>query len=106
MTKKIDKVFDKDEPATDFRFNKEVADVFDDMVSRSVPYYEEMQRMTAELARISRATRPTSTTSAAPPAPPCSFWTGVISHPNVTLIGIDNSEEMLGRRARSSTRAA
>lgn len=34
----------------DFKFNKTVVSVFDDMVSRSVPFYGEMQRMTAELA--------------------------------------------------------
>lgn len=34
----------------DFTFNSRVAGVFDDMVNRSVPFYEEMQRMVAELA--------------------------------------------------------
>lgn len=38
-------------PADDFKFNNEVAKVFDDMVNRSVPFYGEMQPMTAELAR-------------------------------------------------------
>lgn len=38
-------------PAQDFVFNSNVARVFDDMVSRSVPYYDEMQRMVCELAR-------------------------------------------------------
>lgn len=35
---------------SDFKFSSKVAGVFDDMVNRSVPYYEEMQRMLAELA--------------------------------------------------------
>lgn len=34
----------------DFEFNHQVAGVFDDMVNRSVPFYEEIQRMVAELA--------------------------------------------------------
>jgi tRNA (cmo5U34)-methyltransferase len=34
----------------DFTFNNEVAAVFDDMVDRSVPFYQEIQRMVAELA--------------------------------------------------------
>ncbi|MEI3854020.1 MULTISPECIES: carboxy-S-adenosyl-L-methionine synthase CmoA [unclassified Ensifer] len=34
----------------DFAFNATVAAVFDDMVSRSVPYYGEIQRMACELA--------------------------------------------------------
>ncbi|GAB4436177.1 MAG: carboxy-S-adenosyl-L-methionine synthase CmoA [Turneriella sp.] len=33
-----------------FEFNAQVAEVFDDMVSRSVPFYREVLRMTAELA--------------------------------------------------------
>jgi tRNA (cmo5U34)-methyltransferase len=45
-----DRVFAAPRPAHDFSFNKEVASVFDDMVDRSVPFYQEIQRMTAELA--------------------------------------------------------
>lgn len=33
--------------STDFKFDAQVANVFNDMVSRSVPYYLEMQRMIA-----------------------------------------------------------
>ena len=35
---------------SDFKFTNKVAVVFDDMVVRSVPFYEEIQRMIAELA--------------------------------------------------------
>jgi len=35
---------------SDFKFNEAVAGVFDDMVSRSVPFYGEIQRMLAELS--------------------------------------------------------
>jgi len=35
---------------SDFKFTNKVAVVFDDMVLRSVPFYEEIQRMIAELA--------------------------------------------------------
>jgi tRNA (cmo5U34)-methyltransferase len=34
----------------DFRFTSKVVGVFDDMVNRSVPFYEEIQRMIGELA--------------------------------------------------------
>jgi tRNA (cmo5U34)-methyltransferase len=34
-----------------FEFNAQVAEVFDDMVSRSIPFYNEVLRMSAELAR-------------------------------------------------------
>ena len=46
-----DEVFrEKYSKPSDFKFSSKVAGVFDDMVNRSVPYYEEMQRMVAELA--------------------------------------------------------
>lgn len=46
-----DQVFrEKLEHLSDFEFNTKVAGVFDDMVSRSVPFYDELQRMTSELA--------------------------------------------------------
>src|SRR3954469_22986993 len=46
-----DDVFKKEiTKASDFKFGANVASVFDDMVSRSVPYYGEIQRMIAELA--------------------------------------------------------
>ena len=34
----------------DFTFDRETARVFDDMLSRSVPFYAEIQRMIAEFA--------------------------------------------------------
>jgi len=46
-----DEVFnEKYTKPSDFKFSSKVAGVFDDMVNRSVPYYEEIQRMVAELA--------------------------------------------------------
>jgi len=41
-----DKVFRRsDKPVGDFEFNAEVAEVFDDMIGRSVPFYGEQQSM-------------------------------------------------------------
>jgi tRNA (cmo5U34)-methyltransferase len=46
----VDEVFAQPlEHVDDFAFNEQVAGVFDDMVSRSVPQYAEIQRMLAEL---------------------------------------------------------
>ena len=47
-----DEVFKEQmEAIADFKFGKKVASVFDDMLVRSVPFYEETQRMIAEMAR-------------------------------------------------------
>ena len=49
---KRDEVFASNESRTaDFEFDDKVAEVFDDMVGRSVPYYAEQQRMICELGR-------------------------------------------------------
>lgn len=46
-----DEVFrEQRQQVADFRFGSEVAQVFDDMLLRSVPFYAEMQRMIAEMA--------------------------------------------------------
>lgn len=37
--------------ASDFEFNREVAEVFDDMLTRSVPYYREQQALIQQIAK-------------------------------------------------------
>ena len=37
--------------ASDFEFNREVAEVFDDMLARSVPYYHEQQALIQQIAK-------------------------------------------------------
>jgi tRNA (cmo5U34)-methyltransferase len=37
--------------ASDFEFNRDVAEVFDDMLARSVPYYHEQQALIEQVAR-------------------------------------------------------
>jgi len=49
---KKDQVFASDPSrSSDFEFDATVAEVFDDMVARSVPFYAEQQRMICELGR-------------------------------------------------------
>jgi len=49
---KKDRIFtSKRSGKNDFKFDKNTAIVFDDMLERSVPFYDEVQRMTAELVR-------------------------------------------------------
>jgi tRNA (cmo5U34)-methyltransferase len=51
MISEKDEVFKENiNKASDFKFSSKVANVFDDMVTRSVPFYIEMQRMIGELA--------------------------------------------------------
>jgi len=45
-----DTIFREVEKPSDFTFDAKVSAVFDDMVSRSVPYYSDVQRMLADLS--------------------------------------------------------
>ena len=97
MSSGTDKVFDKVTDPRDFTFNKEVVSVFDDMVSRSVPYYDEMQRMTAELAQDFAQDETNVYDIGCSTGTTLQLLDGAIENRNVTLIGIDNSEDMLAK---------
>lgn len=89
-----DKVFDTPGPITDFKFGDNVVKVFDDMVTRSVPFYVEFQRMITEMA-ADFAVEGTSVYDLG-----CSTGTTLINinqvvSPNVKFVGIDDSPEML-----------
>ena len=80
----------------DFKFGANVAGVFDDMVNRSVPFYDEIQRMVAELA-ATNARQGTDVYDLG-----CSTGTTMIGMNNaiekeVQFIGIDDSMEMLDK---------
>ena len=47
-----DNLFNHQTDIADFRFDKEVVEVFDDMVRRSVPGYDSMIQMIGLIARI------------------------------------------------------
>ena len=90
--------FFKDEikKVSDFKFGSKVANVFDDMVSRSVPFYGEMQRMIAELA-ADHAKEGTNVYDLG-----CSTGTTMIGMntmipDNIRFVGIDESQDMLNK---------
>jgi tRNA (cmo5U34)-methyltransferase len=92
-----DKVFrEPQKSVADFSFGEKVASVFDDMLLRSVPFYEEIQRMIAELA-AEFAVDGTNVYDLG-----CSTGTTLIHlgsklPQRVKFIGMDNSPEMLKR---------
>ena len=94
MKKDKDLVFNEPRPAKDFKFGEEVVQVFDDMVSRSVPFYQEIQRMIAEMGK-DYATPGSNLYDLG-----CSTGTSMLLldksvDPGVKFIGLDDSEEML-----------
>jgi tRNA (cmo5U34)-methyltransferase len=95
VPKGADKVFAEDiKTIADFKFDQNVASVFDDMVNRSVPFYTEMQRMTCEMAK-DFALKDTNLVDIG-----CSTGTTLKAldsyvKEGVRFIGIDNADEML-----------
>ena len=91
-----DEIFrDTGQPVGDFAFNEETASVFEDMLERSVPFYDEMQRMLVELAGDF------AVDGSAVYDVGCSTGTTLSAldalAQDVLLIGIDNSPAMLAR---------
>src|SRR5688500_4892000 len=79
---------------SDFKFSSNVANVFDDMVNRSVPFYEEIQRMIAEIA-ADHAEEGTNVYDLG-----CSTGSTMILMnqtipDHIRFVGIDDSREML-----------
>jgi len=99
-----DDIFNEPRPVTDFDFGERVATVFDDMLDRSVPFYQELQRMIAEMARD--FAEPGSNVYDLG----CSTGNTLVNldatvPPGVKFIGMDYSEEMLNRcRAKLAQR--
>lgn len=91
-----DKVFATEKQPEDFKFGSTVVSVFDDMVTRSVPFYLEMQRMMTEIA-ADFAVDGTNVYDLG-----CSTGTTLINldkvlPPTVHFVGLDDSVEMLAK---------
>ena len=99
MTRSKDKVFDAViKKPSDFKFGATVANAFDDMVERSVPYYNEIQRMTIEQV-CEFAVTDTNVYDLG-----CSTGTTFLHldpllDGSIRFVGIDDSKDMLGKCA-------
>jgi tRNA (cmo5U34)-methyltransferase len=82
---------------SDFHFGAETASVFDDMLPRSVPYYDEIQRMIGDL--VGDFAAPGTAIYDLGCSTGTTFLEIAKSLPpdrDVSFVGIDSSEEMLG----------
>jgi tRNA (cmo5U34)-methyltransferase len=94
---KIDKVFDEQvKVVPDFKFSAKVANVFDDMVSRSVPFYGEIQRMVAEIA-ADHAQEGTHVYDLGCSTGTTMIGMDVLVPPSIPFIGMDESNDMLAK---------
>lgn len=86
--------------STEFNFGKETAEVFDDMLDRSVPLYRELQRMVAEIA-AEFAQDGTNIYDLGCSTGITLFTLHNNINKNVKFIGVDYSQDMLAKaRAR------
>ncbi len=94
MAENTDRLFDTHDKVGDFEFDSCVAEVFDDMVARSVPLYSEIQNMVASLA--AKLIQPGTAVFGLGSATGNNLLklAEEIPDPNIRLIGIDSSEAM------------
>ncbi len=101
----LDRLFAEPKDAiADFNFGEQTAAVFDNLLNRSVPFYQEIQRMTGEIA-AEFAAPGTALYDLG-----CSTGTTLLAldkvvDPGVHFVGVDNSEEML-QKAREKMELA
>ena len=97
-----DTLFENRTPAEKFEFTDRVADVFDDMLDRSVPYYQQVIEMTAEI--LQRSLQPGDAVYDLG----CSTGTTLtalarrINQKNLRFVGMDNSGPMLAKAVRKA----
>jgi len=99
--RRIDRLYSKKlKTVTDFKFDRRVADAFDDMIVRSVPFYHELQRMIVELAARFVQKRSNVYDLGCATGTTLSMLSKAFSDPTVRFYGIDSSREMI-RQAES-----
>lgn len=97
-----DEIFQEGEIRSDFQFNERVAEVFDDMLARSVPNYEQVIEMTALL--LERFLKPGDRICDLG----CSTGNTLLhlarrlSIPELRFTGVDNSPAMIGKARRKA----
>jgi len=100
----VDAIYADAKPlVTDFAFDAETTAVFDDMLHRSVPFYEEIQRMIAELANDFAVDG--SNVYDLGCATGATLLRLAEIERDVTLVGIDSSADMLARADEQLQRA-
>ena len=102
---KPDKIFnDKKSTIEDFDFGEKTAEVFDDMLDRSVPFYAEIQRMISEMA-ADFAVPGTNIYDLG--CSTCNTFVQIdpLLPKDVAFVGVDSSEAMLDRAREKLARS-
>lgn len=99
---KRDTLFSTDTPSQDFCFNAQVAEVFDDMLERSVPCYRQVMHMTAQLIAPFMADHDRIYDLGCSTGKPLLTLASHFSNETLEYIGIDNSQAMIDKARRKA----
>ncbi|MEN8232750.1 MAG: carboxy-S-adenosyl-L-methionine synthase CmoA [Thermodesulfobacteriota bacterium] len=97
-----DTLFEKKASAEKFQFNERVADVFDDMLDRSVPFYKQVIEMTVEILDRSLQAGDTVYDLGCSTGTTLITLAGKLESENLKFVGIDNSKAMLDKAMRKA----
>lgn len=101
--KEKDTLFEHAEKVTDFVFDKEVADVFDDMLKRSVPFYTETQLMALSLAKNFVRSNTAIYDLGCSTGNVLKELVKMIPDETVRFVGVDNADSMLNKTRKKLT---
>lgn len=102
MDHSTDRLYRVDSVPEDFDFNERVVEVFDDMLDRSIPFYQEVIKATAELLSAHLATGDTICDLGCATGTSLLELARLLKGRDFTFIGIDTSPAML-EKARLKT---
>ena len=97
-----DTLFETQTPAERFEFNERVAEVFDDMLDRSVPFYKQVIQMTAEILGHSLQVGDTVYDLGCSTGTTLLALARILESNNLRFIGVDNSRAMLDKASRKA----
>ena len=92
-----DTLFNVDSVQEDFKFNKRVVEVFDDMVDRSIPFYRQVIESSAELLKRLTADNDTVYDLGCSTGTSLLECARILRHKKLQFVGIDNSGPMLDK---------
>ena len=98
ILKSRDTIFSDQNSPTEFKFNSKVAEVFDDMLERSIPLYHECQNLTIEWCkRLAKPNTSLYDLGCSTGALLLPIAQSNINIPGFQLIGVDSSRAMLNK---------
>jgi len=92
-----DTLFNTTAPVAKFEFNEQVADVFDDMLDRSVPFYKQVIEMSAEILNRSLEHGDTVYDLGCSTGNTLLYLGRLLDKKEIRLIGVDSSQCMLDK---------